>query len=100
MLVVLICRDRPDALALRKATRPRHLAFIAAEAARVKLAGPMFAEDGETPVGSLIVIEVDTLAEARAWADRDPYALEGVFADVEIRPWAWTIGRPDVPADT
>lgn len=95
MLVVLICRDRPGALDLRAATRPRHLAFIAAAGDTVKIAGPLFADDGTTPIGSLIVIAAESLEEARAWSARDPYAEAGLFADVGIHPWSWLVGRPE-----
>jgi uncharacterized protein YciI len=37
----------------------------------------------------------DSADEARAIADRDPYAQAGLFADVQVRPWKWTVGKPD-----
>ena len=58
--------DKPGALEIRKATRPSHLAWLETLQPRVKIGGPMLAEDGATPVGSMLVLEVDTLAEAKA----------------------------------
>ena len=60
----------------------------------VRIAGPLFAEDGETPAGSLFVVEGESVA-VREWAAGDPYAKAGVFASVEIRPFKWVIGNPD-----
>ena len=94
MLYALICTDQPNALAVRTEARPRHLAYIEQHKARVKVAGPFLDEDGTTMVGSLIVIEAASLAEARDFSARDPYTLVGLFANVEIRPWRWTIGAP------
>ena len=37
--------------------------------------------------GSLIVAEFDSLAEAKAWADADPYLAAGVYASVDVRPF-------------
>ena len=94
MLYALICSDKPDALSVRMDTRPKHLAFIEQHKAQVKLAGPFLGEDGATMTGSLIVIEAESLAAARDFAARDPYALAGLFQSVQIKPWRWMIGAP------
>jgi uncharacterized protein YciI len=36
--------------------------------------------------GSLIIAEFESLAAAREWSAKDPYVVEGVFADVEVKP--------------
>ena len=82
--------DGPDGLAKRPSVRPRHLEHLRpiSQAGRVVVAGPLFADDGKTPRGSLIVLEAASLEEARALAARDPYVVEGVFASVDVRPFA------------
>jgi uncharacterized protein YciI len=92
MLFVLICTDKPDSLALRLATRPAHLAWL--ETVVVKGAGP-FLDDAGNPNGSLVIIEAKDKAEAEAIAARDPYAVAGLFASVEVRPWKWLIKNPE-----
>ncbi|MFN8948333.1 MAG: YciI family protein [Alphaproteobacteria bacterium] len=92
MLFVLTCIDKPHAGALRMEIRPRHLAYIDANRAAVKLAGPFLSDDGQAMTGSLIVLEVENLAAAQAFAAADPYALGGLFASVDIRAWRCTIG--------
>lgn len=72
--------------------RPRHLAYIDANRAAVKLAGPFLSDDGQAMTGSLIVLDVENLAAAQAFAAADPYALGGLFASVDIRAWRCTIG--------
>ena len=42
--------------------------------------------------GSLVILEVEDLAAAEAWAAGDPYANAGLFSSVEIRPWKKVIG--------
>lgn len=88
-----LCTDKPDSLALRLATRPTHLEWIGAQGTAIRLAGPFLGED-EKPVGSLIVVEADDKASAVALLRADPYAKAGLFAAVDVRPWAWTIGKP------
>ena len=86
MLYALICTDKPNSLAARKANRTEHLAY---------LAGPFTEADGQTMNGSLIVVEASSLEEARAIGAGDPFAKAGIFAHVEIRPWLWTLNKPD-----
>jgi uncharacterized protein YciI len=44
----------------------------------------MLGDDG-APVGSVVLFEAGSLAEARAIAERDPYVTEGIFARYEVR---------------
>ncbi|MDR6672704.1 YciI family protein [Xanthomonas sp. 1678] len=90
--------DGADALPRRAAARPPHLARLVAlqEAGRLLLAGPCPAIDAEDPgpagfSGSLVVAEFDSLAQARAWAEADPYVAAGVYAGVEVRPFRKTL---------
>ncbi len=83
--------DKPGALEIRKATRPAHLAWLESLQPRVKIGGPMLTDDGATPVGSMLVFEADTLAEAKALFAQDPYALAGLFGETSVRPFNWLI---------
>ena len=94
MLYAIVGQDVPDSLNLRLATRPAHVDRLHAlqQAGRLLLAGPFPAIDGNDPgsagfSGSLIVAEFDTLANAQAWADADPYAGAGVYANVSVKPF-------------
>jgi len=80
MLFVIIGRDGPDAKTLRPKIRPDHLAHLAER--EIRLAGPL--TDG---AGSLIVLEAESLEEARSIAHADPYTRAGVFEEVEIHPF-------------
>ena len=91
MLVVAICRDKPDHLETRLAARADHLAFLEAHANAVKLGGPFLDDEGK-PVGSLLIIECPDLAAARQILAQDPYAKAGLFASVELTPWRRTVG--------
>ena len=37
--------------------------------------------------GSLVIAEFDSLEEARAWADADPYVGAGVYERVTVKPF-------------
>ena len=90
MRVTLICHDKPGALQTRLDNREAHLAHIATSGV-VEMAGPFLDETGAM-TGSLIVLTVASLDEARAWAAADPYAKAGLFQSVTIREWKKVIG--------
>ncbi len=83
--------DKSGALEIRKATRQSHLDWIASLDPIVKIGGPMLAEDGSTPVGSMLVIEAKTLDAAKALFAKDPYALAGLWASTSVCPFNWLI---------
>jgi uncharacterized protein YciI len=94
MRYVIIGHDVPNSLEQRLAARPAHLARLTAlrDAGRLTLAGPCPAIDSADPgpagfVGSVIVADFDSLQDARAWADADPYVAAGVYARVDILPF-------------
>jgi uncharacterized protein YciI len=95
MLYVLICTDKSNSLAIRKANRPQHLAYLESLGDILVFAGPFTEEDGITMNGSLLVIEAPSLSSARDIAEGDPFARAGLFASVEIRPWLWTIDNTE-----
>lgn len=90
MRVALICRDKPGHLETRIANRAAHLDHIATSGV-VEMAGPFLSPEGQM-TGSLIVLNVDSLAQAQNWADTDPYALAGLFDSVTISEWKKVVG--------
>ncbi len=94
MLYAIIAEDVTNSLPDRLAARPKHLERLTAlqEQGRLILAGPHPAIDTEDPgeagfSGSLVVAEFDSLQDAKAWADADPYVTAGVYARVTIKPF-------------
>ncbi len=94
MLFALICTDKPASLDLRMSVRPDHLNYLESLGNALKAAGPFTTDEGQ-PTGSLVVIEAQDRAAAKAMADNDPYAKAGLFASVEIKPWKWLIKNPE-----
>ncbi|MCE6952510.1 YciI family protein [Cereibacter sphaeroides] len=90
MRVALICTDKAGALQTRLDTRAAHLAYIE-QTGVVEMAGPFLSPEGQM-TGSLVVLNVETLAEAQDWAAGDPYAKAGLFESVTISEWKKVIG--------
>ncbi|HLT62970.1 MAG TPA: YciI family protein [Pseudohongiella sp.] len=94
MLYAIISEDVANSLPLRMPVRPQHLARLEKlkEEGRLVLAGPHPAIDSENPgdagfTGSLVVARFDSLEEAQAWAESDPYADAGVYKSVIVKPF-------------
>jgi uncharacterized protein YciI len=94
MLYAIISEDIVDSLEKRKLARPDHLARLELlkNEGRLILAGPHPKIDNENPgdagfSGSLVVAEFNSLADAEAWANTDPYVAAGVYAKVTIKPF-------------
>ena len=54
---------------------------------RIVMAGPTLDEDAESPTGSLLVMEFDSLADAESFAAGDPYKKADLFDSVTIKPY-------------
>ena len=90
MRVALICLDKPGHLKTRLDNRAGHLAYIQSTGV-VEMAGPFLSPEGAM-TGSLLVLNVQTLAQAQDWAASDPYALAGLFASVTVSEWKKVVG--------
>ncbi len=94
MWYAVISQDVENSLEKRMGARPQHVERLQALAAagRLLIAGPHPAIDAEDPgqagfSGSLVVAEFDSLDDAQAWADADPYISAGVYASVIVKPF-------------
>ena len=94
MWYAIVSEDHKDSLEKRIAARPAHLARLTAlkDEGRVLVAGPNPAVDSEDPgpagfSGSLVILEFDSLEEAQAWADADPYVEAGVYRKISVKPF-------------
>jgi uncharacterized protein YciI len=94
MWYTIIGQDTPHSLEKRMSVRPDHIARLQAlqNVGKLLLAGPFPAVDSSDPgtagfTGSLIVAEFDSLEDAKAWAQADPYVGAGVYAQVEVKPF-------------
>jgi uncharacterized protein YciI len=55
--------------------------------------GPTFADDGETPTGSVHIVDLPDAAAARAFAFDEPNYQAGAYRDVLLRRWRNQLGR-------
>ena len=94
MLYSIVGQDVENSLADRLAARPAHLKRLQAlrDQGRLVLAGPNPALDSNDPgeagfTGSVVIAEFNSLEDAKAWAEADPYVAAGVYAKVDVKPF-------------
>ena len=94
MWYAIISEDHEGTLDQRLTARPEHVARLTAlrDEGRLLIAGPHPAVDSPDPgpagfTGSLVVVDFDSLEDAKAWANEDPYIAAGVYSNVTVKPF-------------
>jgi uncharacterized protein YciI len=95
MHFVAICLDKPNSLDLRLANRAAHLDYLRNHTKTIRTCGPLLADDCETMVGSMLILDVPNREAADAILSDDPYKKANLFSKIEVRPWRWVIGTPN-----
>ncbi len=93
MHYVLYCLDKPNASQVRLDNRPAHVEFLQSWGDAVSLAGPLLGDDGESMIGSLIVLEVSGRADAERFVSEDPYGKAELFQSVTLHPYKQVIRK-------
>ena len=99
MLFVVHALDKRDILPTRaKHYRAHRIHLDRAEDHSVDVitAGTLVDDDGETPVGSIFVIDAASRAAVDAFTSSDPYHLNGVWERVSIHGYNKKRGTPIV----
>ncbi|MEU0055964.1 YciI family protein [Streptomyces sp. NPDC006334] len=86
-------RDRPGSLPLRDELLEAHWSYMDRYAKEMIARGPTLADDGDTPTGSVHIVDLPDAAAARAFAFDEPNYQAGVYRDVLLRRWRNLLGR-------
>lgn len=87
MHYIIHCLDGADALPDRLANYDAHKAYLAAAPVRILVSGPLLADDNETMIGSVFLVEADSLGAVRRFNEDDPFRKAGVWAEIRIHPF-------------
>lgn len=79
--------DKPDSKAIRDEHRAAHYAFLQQHQGKLLASGGLQDDSGERFIGSSILLDVDTRAEAQAFVDEDPFTQAGLAQAVVISRW-------------
>lgn len=87
MLFVFHVLDRPGTGEQRLKLKPAQYEHLGKVEDRMVSGGPLLAEDGDTMIGSLLIIDFPDRAAAEAWLAQAPFTTGGVFGDTAIYPY-------------
>ena len=98
MLFSFVLMDKPNSAELRQRLRPAHKAYLSKVADRIAFAGPLLQDDGQTMLGSLLVIDFPDRDAALAWLAQEPFTQAGLYGRVAVHAfvnlWPQKTGFP------
>ncbi|GAB3551690.1 YciI family protein [Spirosoma fluminis] len=90
MQYVIHAYDHTDSGALdrRMEVRPRHLDFVRQLKAKGQfLFGGALLDPNGKMIGSMLLLELDTEDQLAEYLQTDPYAVEGVWETIDVKPF-------------
>ena len=89
MLYAIHCLDHATALSPRLENYDAHRNYLNATETNIVLAGPVTEDDGSTPIGSVMIISVNSKEEAERFNQGDPIYQLVVWnkASIRIQPF-------------
>jgi uncharacterized protein YciI len=84
MLFAVIRHDKPNSLSLRLSERPKHLEYLKTVLDKIMYGGALLDDKGQQ-IGSVLIIDVASEAEANAFAYADPFVDVGLFASSSVK---------------
>lgn len=81
--------DHPDRRHLRQdeALMQAHIDYETEIKDKILAAGSTRSDDGETPTGGLMILDVETREEAQALFEADPFSKAGLRTNVVMTRW-------------
>lgn len=96
-MFIAIFKSAENTQALREKTRPQHDEYWNARLQKLKLAGPILADDGSTRLGQVLVIDATDQQEARAIIDNDPFVKVGLFTGYTLQRFRVSVENGKMP---
>jgi uncharacterized protein YciI len=90
---IVLCRDGASGAVVRAAQTAAHMAYIETVMDELNVAGPLYDESRDQPVGSMYCLHTRSLERAKEIIENDPYFRHGAFASVEYFPHLPAAGR-------
>jgi hypothetical protein len=86
---MIVSDDAPGGAAIRanRAIMDAHWTYELSIKEKILCAGSLRSDDGVTPIGSLLVLDVETRAEALAIVNADPATKAGLRTNMVVKRW-------------
>lgn len=95
LFVMAVCKDRPgqEAIDAREEFMQGHLEHVESILDHILVAGPIFADDQKTLIGSNLIYKTDDKEQARKWLESDPYFKAPIWESVEFHLFRGALGE-------
>ena len=87
MHYVIHCLDHAGHVQKRLDHYDAHKAYLSNPPVKIVISGPLLDDDEETMIGSMFLVEADSLDEVQAFHTNDPFYAAGIWEKVSIRPF-------------
>ncbi len=94
MLYAIMVQDEEGTEGAREEHRDAHLAHFRSHKSRIALSGPLSNDNGHG-VGSLVIFEAESAAEADAFIRADPFYGAGVWQEPVVARFKGSIFVPE-----
>lgn len=84
MLVAFHCLDKEHQQAIRAQNLQPHLLWVEENMTSIKVAGPLVQSEPEAMIGSLYIIEANSIDKANSLFRTDPYYKAGIWQHITI----------------
>ena len=94
LFTVVHAKDHPGehAAKMRVDLMQEHIDYVDMIIDQVVIAGPMFSDDNQTIVGSVLIYKTDDIKKARSYLEADPYFSAGIWDTISIHTFRGAIG--------
>ena len=93
MLYVIYCKDDPSTPTRRDEFYDAHRAYLKSAPIKILVAGPYTSLESDKKIGSMLVVEAESLQQAIDFQKNDPFALNGVWNSVDVNPYLKSIDQ-------
>lgn len=93
MFYVVYCQDNPETPNKRDQYYDAHRAYLKEATANIVMAGPFLDTDGQTRIGSMLLVNAESMDEVLEFQRNDPFAINAVWKNVFINPYVMAIDR-------
>ena len=87
MFYIVLTTDKPNSTEVRASNRPAHLEYLESFGEKLVAGGATLSDDGESPTGSFLLVDMENRDAVEDFARNDPFAKAGLFETTEIRRW-------------
>jgi uncharacterized protein len=92
MLFIALAEDKANSLEVRLSNRESHIEYVTSQPDMLAQAGPLLNEATGDPTGTVLIVEAESIAEAKSYVSGDPYIEAGLFDGYKVYAWNKTIG--------